>query len=1037
MSRRGGRAPEFLDGQACRDRPANSHELPVVTMRIYGASAGCAFCACLLASSCGSAPPGPLSPRDALQSFRIADGFRIELFASEPHVVDPVEMAFDESGGVFVAELLDNPHDPPTGQQPLSRIKYLEDTDSDGMVDRHTVFAEGLLAVEGIAPWKGGLIVTAAPDILFLKDTDGDHQADVRETLYTGFAVPNVETRISNPRLGLDNWFYVVNFGNPGEVRSLRRPDAPTATVRNREFRFHPLRGLGEPAPGNAQFGHDYNERGHWFVAHNTVHLRHTVFPPGYLPRNPHLVLERPEQDISDHGQPAAAVFPLSQPQQWRIDRTVARQKRYAETRPGRAERLEGYFTAASGTTVYLGDAFPSELRGSVFVGEGNGNLVHCDILTPSGPTYSARRWPEGADFLASTDNWFRPVNFSNAPDGNLYVVDYYRQYLEHPDFIPDAIKKRLKMNFRAGDTLGRIYRIVPDKPKSEPRNVHLGMATSHELVGLLGHSSGWHRRTAHRLLLERQDESVVEALGAMARSGPTTEARLHALWVLEGLNVLAAGLVGESLGDSDEAVRENALRLTERFPGNFAEQVLEAIGDESPRVAFQAALTAGDFPASPALFQAYATGLARFPESPWFHFAVLSAPPVMAAPVLERLVRNQSEFFVDPSKARKDYLRRVARVIGAGRSPSEIEGVLQGLVTVKHLAAEPWKVMALEGLADGLALREGRRLPTGVASAPMDALLGDGSEAVRAAAAKAARFFDLSAHVKRASDQALDPSVPLSRRVIAARTLQGGNFEEVSGALAMLLRTASDSALQTAAAESLAAFNRPEVSDILIAAWPAYKAGTRSSVAEILIRRDSLATAFLGAIADGRIAANEVAPITRIRLSQHPNEHVRRSAAVQLPSELGDRGQIVARYMGALDIRGDVSQGKKVFESECANCHLSNGSRGRIGPDLSGVTNRSNEDLLTSILDPSYAIENRFRNYLLETTDARFYDGILVAETTASVTLRGENRDISVLKEDIAELRESAVSLMPEGLEEALTDQDLADLLAYLRSGL
>ena len=1009
----------------------------MVTMRRLAIAAGCGAFAGLLAFSCGSTPPGPLLPHEALESFRIAEGFRIELFASEPHVVDPVEMAFDESGGVYVAELLDNPHDPPQGQQPLSRIKYLEDTDADGVVDRHTVFAEGLLAVEGIAPWKGGLIATAAPDILFLKDTDGDHRADVREALFTGFAIPNVETRISNPRLGLDNWFYVVNFGNPGEVRSLRRPEARTAMVRNREFRFHPLLGIGEPAPGNAQFGHYYNARGHWFVAHNTVHLRHTVFPPGYLPRNPYLVLERPEQDISDHGRPAAAVFPVSRPQQWRIDRTDARQERYAETRPGRTERLEGYFTAASGTTVYLGDAWPPELRGSVFVGEGNGNLVHCDILTPSGPTYSAQRWPEGADFLASTDNWFRPVNFSNAPDGNLYVIDYYRQYLEHPDFIPDAIKKRLKMDFRAGDKLGRIYRIVADKPAPVPRMADLGAANNHELVALLEHPNGWHRRTAHRLLVERQDDSVAVDLRDLARSGRTTEARLHALWTLEGLDVLDADLVGEALEDSDETVRENALRLAERFAETFSEQVLDAIADESPRVAFQAALTAGHFPASEAMFRAYAKGLDRFPESPWFHAAVLSAPPAMAAPVLGELIRSETRFFRVESGVRTDYLRRVARVIGAGRKPSEIEALLRRLVTTERLGAEPWKVAALTGLADGLALREGQRLPTAVASAPLGALLGDRSEAVRAVAADAARFFDLSDHLKRASGQALDPSVSLSGRVIAVRTLQGGSFDLVADTLATLLQAGSDPALQSAAAESLASFNRPEVSGILIDAWPGYDPGPRSAVAELLIRRDSYATALLGAIADGRIAAEELPPVTRIRLSQHPNKGVRQSAGALLPAQLDDRGRVVAQHMPALEISGDVSRGKQLFESECANCHLPRAARGRIGPDLSGVTNRSNEDLLTSILDPSYAIEERYRNHLLETTDGRFYDGILVAETVASITLRGEDRDISVLKDDIAELRRSAVSLMPEGWEEALTDRDLADLIAYLRSGL
>ncbi len=307
----------------------------------------------------------PLSPHEALETFQIVDGFRVELFAAEPNVIDPVEIAFDENGGVYVAEVGDNPEDPPPGHAPRSRIAYLEDTDGDGVIDKRTVFADKLLAVEGVLPWKGGVIATAAPDILWLKDTDGDHKADVRKVLYTGFYTKkNVEGRLSNPRLGLDNWIYVVNHGFPGEITSPDHPDQPPVQVRGREFRFHPTRGLAEDATGDSQFGLSFNQWGHAFISQNTVHLRHTVIPTGYLRRNPYLVAGSAEQDISDHGRPAARVFPISKPQQWRIDRTEARRNRYKETRPGHIEQLEGYFTASCGVTVYLGDAFPEEYVG-------------------------------------------------------------------------------------------------------------------------------------------------------------------------------------------------------------------------------------------------------------------------------------------------------------------------------------------------------------------------------------------------------------------------------------------------------------------------------------------------------------------------------------------------------------------------------------------------------------------------------------------------------------------------------------------------
>lgn len=988
--------------------------------------------------SCGLDSPGPLSPESALRSFRVADGFRVELFATEPHVVDPVEIAFDEHGGVYVAELLDNPDDPPSGSPPLSRIKYLEDSDGDGVVDRHTVFADRLLAVEGIAPWKGGLIATAAPDILYLKDLDGDRKADLRQVLYTGFALGHVEGRLSNPRLGLDNWFYVVNHGYPGEVTSPDRPEDPPINVRKREFRFHPLRNRAEASTGNAQFGQSYNQWGHWFISHNTVHLRHTVIPPGYLQRNPYLVVEGAEQDISDHGKPAAPVFSISPPQQWRIDRTAARNRRYAETRPGRIEQLEGYFTASSGATVYHGDAFPEKFRGSVFVGEGAGNLVHCDFLTPDGATYLASRWPSDAEFLASTDNWFRPVNFANAPDGNLYVVDYYRQYLEHPDFIPDSVQRRLNMDFRAGDTLGRIYRIVPEATRGRrPLRTALGSASSREIVEFLTYPNGWHRRTAHRLLVERQDRTAVEPLQDLARIAAAPTARLHAMWVLEGLGSLDPDLVEEALADDHPAIRENALRLAEEHLDRLGSRVLAATEDESPRVAFQATLTAGNLMPSGTVIAALGRVLAKYPEDPWFRIAALSAPSEFAMPLLSAITSESTIFAVPPSAHRRALLRDFARVISARHGTSTVSRLL-ALITTDGLLGDPaWKTAVLEGTADGLSLRQGRRSADPAAAERLQVLLMDDAEDVRAAAAALSPHVHLGDYVSRARVEALDRDLGSERRVLAVRSLQGGAFDEVADALQSILHDDGEFVLRAAAARALAAFADSRVAEELLAGWPGYPAAIRDVVAELLIRQRDRAAALADAILAGRIEPDDIPAITRIRFAQHPDAEVRARIEGRLKLGEGGRDVVVADHLGVLDLVGDPKRGESVFERECSSCHLRRESRGRIGPDLAGVSNRSRESLLTSILDPSYAIEDRYRNHLLETVDGRFYDGILVAETEISVTLRGEVEDVTVLKSEIAELRQSAVSLMPDGLEDAATDQELADLIAYLRAGL
>lgn len=1002
-------------------------------------SARClAFAAAALAAvnSCGPAEPGPLSPQHALETFRVAEGFRVELFAAEPHVVDPVDMAFDEDGGVYVAELLDNPEDPPEGEPPRSRIKYLEDADGDGLVDRHTVFADRLLAVEGIAPWMGGLIATAAPEILYLKDTDGDGRADVRETLYTGFAIANVERRVSNPRLGIDNWFHVANNGYEGEITSPARPGAKPVSVRNREFRFHPLRKQGRVATGNAQFGHDCNDWGHWFVAQNTVHLRHVVVPSGYLERNPFHGVIRAEQDISDHGQPASRVFPISRPQRWRVERTRIRQERYDDTRPGRVELLEGYFTAASGTTVYSGDSFPGPLRGSVFVGEGNGNLVHCDLLAAEGPTYTASRWPRGADFLASTDSWFRPVNFSNAPDGNLYVLDYYRQYLETPVSIPEAVRKRLRMDFRNGDTLGRIYRIVPDGTLDAPRKAQLGRAPSATLAETLAHPNGWHRATAHRLLIERQDETVAPRLREIVRIDGSAAARVRSLWILESLGQLDPELLQAALGDPHPAVRENALRLAEAFLPELAGSILEGASDDHPRVAFQAALGVGWLGQSDRSVAALAGVLSRHPDDRWFHSAVLSAPAEFALPVLEKLLASDPSFAATGPADRRAYVRSVGNVVGARRQSREVERFLNLTAGFAGRGAGAWKVAALSGLGRGLSVEEGRRIG-GSVDAAFDRLLGDSSPAVRAAAGGAARHFDLARHFERAVAVASDPQIPDADRILAARILQGSTIDQAAPALRSLLEPGTGTEVQLAAVDALASFGESASAGFFLAAWAGADQVLRNAIAEAMIRRRNRAGAFLDAISDGRIPARDIPAVTRIRLLQHPDDSVRRRAEAELQSASRDRDEVVRTYLPALILDGDPGQGAEVFERECASCHRASAARGRIGPDLSGVNNRSREDLLTSILDPSFSIESPYRNYLLETKDGRFQDGILVAETSATLTLRGETRDITVLKTDIASLRQSEVSLMPEGLEDAVTEQEMANLIAFLRAGL
>src|SRR5213083_1833745 len=379
---------------------------------------------CLLLFGCSRRQgPGPLSPEQALKTFHLSGDFRIELFAAEPYVVDPVEVVFDEEGRAFAAEMRDYPEDPPPGKPPRSRIRLLEDTDGDGRVDRSTIFADNLLEATSMLPWKGGLLVTAAPDILYLKDTDGDGKADLRQVLFTGFAMVNPESRITNLRFGVDNWIYASNNGQRGSITFAERPEAPAVSVLGADFRFRLDRGLFEAESGPTQFGQAIDDWGHRFITENTVHVRQVILPRRYLSRNPFLAVGSPSQDISDHGQPSAPMFALTKPQYWKVVRTKMRQERYRENGLERVrplnpstEMASGYFTAAAGGTIYSGDSFPEKYRGNLFTGDVSGNLVHRDLLRPEGVTFVASRPAEEREreFLASTDPWFRPCNFAN-----------------------------------------------------------------------------------------------------------------------------------------------------------------------------------------------------------------------------------------------------------------------------------------------------------------------------------------------------------------------------------------------------------------------------------------------------------------------------------------------------------------------------------------------------------------------------------------------------------------------------------------------
>ena len=293
------------------------------------------------------------------------------------------------------------------------------------------------------------------------QDTDGDGKADKTTVLYTGFNLANIQQMVNSLQWGLDNWVYGCAGSDGGTVTSAEKPDAPPVSLRNRGFRFQPdVPGSLEPTSGGGQYGLTADDYQRWFTATNSQHLRQIVLPDHYLRRNPYLPVSAVTLDIPDHGA-AAQVFRISPFEPWRVERTTRRAGGPDATRFPPTELVPGGFiTSACSPLIYTADLFPQEYRGNIFVCDPANNLIHRDLLEANGAAFTAVRADPDCEFLASTDNWFRPVHLSIGPDGAIYVLDFYREVIETPLSLPDDIKKQLNLESRGR---GRIWRIAPN----------------------------------------------------------------------------------------------------------------------------------------------------------------------------------------------------------------------------------------------------------------------------------------------------------------------------------------------------------------------------------------------------------------------------------------------------------------------------------------------------------------------------------------------------------------------------------------------
>lgn len=983
------------------------------------------------ADSPGTSPP--YSPQEALKTFELVEGYRIELVAAEPLVTDPVAMEIDEHGRLFVVEMPGYPLD----TSPSGKVKLLEDTDRDGVFDRATVFADGLVLPTGVMRWREGVVVTAAPDVWYLRDSDGDGRADQRQVLLTGFPFSNPQHTVSDPIYGLDNWIYLANepaiaaivfqepFGDRGTPLSFPdRPDLPAVENPGRNVRFRPDTYQLEFLSGTSQFGHSFDSWGRHFTVHNGHHLRHEVLDARYLKRNPHLLVPTVLQSLPDHGD-AAAVYPIS-----------------------RRPRLEiltdvGQFTSACGLVVYQGDLLPPGPGTVSFVAEPVHNLVHRDVWAPRGVSFTASRMEEGREFLASTDGWFRPVFLYNGPEGALYLVDYYREFIEHPEWMSREVYE--KEDLYRGRDRGRIYRILPS-PAPAPalkREVSLGRASLQELVEALAHPNLWWRRNAQRLLVDRKDPASEALLRELFRRRPSGVARVHVLWTLEGLGRSPLDLILQALEDAEAGVRENAIRLIEfHLSGRpeLVERLLQMREDPDPRVRFQLLCTLGELE-DPAVRRVRHELLFRDVGEPWMQVAALSARGVDPWELFSRAVQRLERVSGPAEEALTLLLKHLSTLQGTAGEPQQLRRVL---AEVRRLQPRgPQMVSAcLQGLADGLerVVRTGGK--TVLRATSLFPFLEHESVPVRRAALRLLSLAEvddptaLAALLQRAAGLAENAAAEPERRADAVLLLER-EPEAYQELLQGLLKPGTPEPVQAAAASVLGRIRGEEIGRFLLERWQGMTPLVRSRAAQAIFRDRDRIPLMVDALEGGDVRPSTLEFRFRRALIMHPEVSLRERARRLLEKPALEQERVLQEYRRALDtVSADRQRGRQVFDRVCRRCHAVAGEGGRFGPDLATIRNRPAEALLTDILVPSRAIAQNYELYVIELHNGLLREGIIAERTPGAVTLVSEDRQEVIPRNEIRRMSASQLSAMPEGLDSEVSPPEMVDLLAFLKEG-
>jgi putative membrane-bound dehydrogenase-like protein len=930
----------------------------------------------------GSEPPrvkSPVAPRESLKNIVVPNGLKVELVACEPQIIDPVAIRFDEAERLWVVEMRDYPTGPTKEHPAGSRISVLRDQDGDAFYETATVFADNLRFATGLQPWKGGVFVTMAGEVAYMKDTDGDDKADVNETWYKGFSEGNQQLRANHPRLALDNHIYIANGLRGGEIIDARKPDAKPVSISGMDFRFDPHTHKFEPVSGVGQFGLTFNDYGNRFVCTNRNPVIHIVLEDRDLKKNPLVVVPTVMHDVAK----AAAdsrLYPIAK--SWTTSHLHANQ-----------------FTAACGVEVYRGSALGEEYYGNVFTCDPTAHLVHREVMKPNGVTFTSWSPDDGKDFFASRDEWCSPVNLESGPDGALYVVDMYRAVIEHPEWVPEELKHRPDQML--GNDLGRIYRVVPVNFK-RGQSPNLDGPPSTALMKSLASANAWERETAARLLLERQESAPTGELQAVAIRHASPLARIHALRLLAATRKLSDHVLTSALGDKNERVIEQAI-LAAADRGSVSKELRGLIakkqGSRDARVRFQALLAVTSLPDPP-----------KFPVDLWEADAILITSGSRGGEVLARMLEQPEALksnFKDPGR----FIGELARLAAA--SPDE----RQRLIAAEALANQ--SSYQRPGLTALLAETSRREMP-------LDDLLAKLSPTTRAHFERALAAARTDAHDADQTEKDRCEAIGLLSFV-----------DDAAATLTPLAVRESNQNIRLRSIAALAKVNDLEPWQQLLSNFSSATPELQRAILDGMLVEPARVKLLLDEVEARRIKPTEFDANHLKQLLELPDagnkERAEKLLAAAIPA---DRAKALADYQVVLTMKANPARGRGVFEKRCATCHRVANVGIQFAPDISDSREKSPAQLLTDIIQPNRAIDSNFFSYTAITNTGQAHTGVLASETSTGVTLKqAEGKSITLRRDEIDELHSDGVSFMPEGLERDIPPQDMADLISFIKN--